>query len=84
MSLGGIMHRSKPVARKLDYFVIIKRLQRHRRSRQALWTWEIRRPLAAKFNGDECVTPQVAKLAGEKALAEFLHKVSQRQGATRS
>jgi hypothetical protein len=71
----GIMHRAKPVAERLnDYFVIIKRCGH--RSRRTHWTWEIQRrskPLGIKYNGGDFATPQDAKLAGERALIEFLH-----------
>jgi hypothetical protein len=74
----GIMHRAKPVAEKLnDYFVIIKRCGRHPSDqRRTRWTWEIQRrskPLGIKYNGGNFATPQDAKLAGERALIEFLH-----------
>jgi len=38
--------------------------------------WEIQRrskPLGIKYNGGNFATPQDAKLAGERALTEFLH-----------
>jgi hypothetical protein len=78
----GIMHRAKPVAERLDdYFVIVKRCGHHRNTRQTRWTWEIRRrstPLGVRFDGDEFATPQDARLAGETALSDLLHKLSQR------
>jgi hypothetical protein len=80
--LGTAMHRAKPVAEQRDdYFVIIKRVGRHRMARRNRWTWEIRRrsePLGVKYNGNKYPTPQDAKLAGEAALKEFLHQLSQR------
>jgi hypothetical protein len=82
MSPGdGIMQRAKrAVAQFDDYFVIIKRSQRHRRDRRGRWTWEIQRrskPLGIKYDGREFATPQDAKLAGKKALNEFLHVLAQ-------
>jgi hypothetical protein len=75
------MQRAERVraAESVDYFVIIKRFRRHRRAHQTGWTWAIRRrsrPLAVKIGGDDYVTPQDAKLAGETALSELLHKLS--------
>jgi hypothetical protein len=71
-----IMHRAEPVAETLDdYFVMVKRRGGRPPSRTR-WTWEIRRrskPLGVECNGDIFVTPQAAKLAGEKALNELLH-----------
>jgi hypothetical protein len=72
------MRRAKPVVEKLnDYFVIIKRCGRHPSDRRrTLWTWEIQRrskSLGIKYNGGNFTTPQDAKLAGERALIEFLH-----------
>jgi hypothetical protein len=78
-----IMHRAEPRAEKLDndYFVIIKRFRRRRRAHRTGWTWVIQRRskrLAVKFDGDEYVTPQAAKLAGETALKELLNNRIQR------
>jgi hypothetical protein len=77
-----MMHRTKPAAVKLDdYFVILKRRADHRKTPQTRWTWEIQRrskPLGIKFDGSEYATAQDARLAGEKALNEFLHDLSQR------
>ena len=75
MSPGGaIMHRAKRVAEPLnDYFVITKLVGP--RIRPIRWTWQIRRrsmPLSVKYDGEEYATAQDARLAGEKALKEFL------------
>jgi hypothetical protein len=76
------MHRAKPVAEKLDdYFAIIKRCGHHRTAQRTRWTWEIRRrskPHGVKYNGNDFATPQDAKIAGERALPEFLHDLSKR------
>jgi hypothetical protein len=76
------MHRAKPVAQQLDdYFVIIKRCGHHRCPPQTRWAWEIRRrskPVYVKYDGDEYLTAQDARLAGETALKEFLNNLSQR------
>jgi hypothetical protein len=82
MSLGGrIMHRAKPVAGKLDdYLVIVKRVGPPRARPRMRWTWEIRRrskPLGVKYNGNQFATPQDAKLAGETALKDLLNNLSQ-------
>jgi hypothetical protein len=85
MSLGdGIMYRAGRAAAQLDdYFLIIKRCGRNhlRRARRSRWTWEIRRrskPRSTKYSDDDFMTPQDAKLAGEMALREFLHRLRQR------
>jgi hypothetical protein len=74
------MHRAKRVAEPLgDYFVITKLVGR--RTRPIRWTWEIRRRsklLGVKYEGEEYATAQDARLAGEKALSELLHNLSQR------
>jgi len=79
MRLGDIMHRTHRAAEQPeDFFVITKRV-RHR-AFQTLWTWEIRRrskPLGVTFDGREYMTPQEARLAGEKALSEFLNDLRQ-------
>jgi hypothetical protein len=59
-----------------DYFVITKRYGRSRK----LSTWEIQRrskPLGVKFCGDSYSSEQAAKLAGEKALRQFLGDLRQ-------
>ena len=81
MSLGDdIMHRAKRVAKPLnDYFVITKLVGP--RTRPIRWTWEIRRrskPLGVKYEAEEYSTAQDARLAGETALVELLHSLSQR------
>jgi hypothetical protein len=76
------LHRAKRRAEQLDdYFLIIKRFRRHRKARQTGWTWTIQRrskPLGVIYKGDNFATPQVARLAGEKALSELLHDLGQR------
>ena len=68
------MHRAKRVAEpRNDYFVITKLVGP--RTRPIRWTWQIRRrsmPLSVKYDGEEYATAQDARLAGEKALKEFL------------
>jgi len=77
MPIGDIMQRAQRAAeRPDDYFVIVKRV-RHR-SILTRWTWEIRRrskPLGVTFDGDDYTTPQEARLAGEKALSDFLNNL---------
>ena len=74
------MHRAKRVEEPLnDYFVITKLVGP--RTRPIRWTWEIRRRsklLGVKYEGEEYATAQDARLAGEKALSELLHNLSQR------
>ena len=47
-----------------------------------LWSWEIRRipELGAKLYGKDFHSEQAAKLAGEKALHEFLKGLSEEEG----
>ena len=87
MSPGdAVMHRAKRVAEPLnDYFVITKLVGP--RTRPIRWTWEIRRrsmPLGGKYAGEEYPTAQDARLAGEKALNEFLQDLSGPQVAGRT
>jgi hypothetical protein len=64
------------------YSVLIRR----RSGRPPLWTWEIQRrpePLKVRFYEDGFKSPFAAKLAGEKALRQFLDQLAkeeQRQG----
>jgi hypothetical protein len=53
-----------------QYSVVIKR-------RGKLWTWEIRRvpELGVRLYGEDFVSPQAAKLAGEEALRELLENL---------
>ena len=79
--LGGrVVHRAKRRAALLAaYFVITKLVGP--RVRPIRWTWEIRRrsgQLGVKYDGEEYATAQDARLAGEKALNEFLNDLGQR------
>ena len=78
--LGGrVLHRAKRAAElPEDYFVITKLVGP--RVRPIRWTWEIRRrsQLGVKYDGEGYATAQDARLAGEKALSELLHDLSQR------
>jgi hypothetical protein len=72
-----------------EYFVIVKRCgpRLHKR-----WTWEIRhrskslgkrqssysKPVSTKHEADTFGSPDMAKLAGQKALEEFLDDVRAR------
>ena len=63
-----------------DYFVIVKFVGLPR-ARPKRWTWEIRlrsKQLGVKYEGEEYVTAQDARLAGEKALNELLHDLGER------
>ena len=48
-----------------------------------IWTWEIQRrtkPLGVKLSGVDFKTESAAKLAGEKALMEFLDRLADEEG----
>jgi hypothetical protein len=74
------LHRAKRAAElPEDYFVITKLVGPG--TLPIRWTWEIQRrsmPLGVKYDGEEYATAQDARLAGEKALSELLHDLSQR------
>jgi hypothetical protein len=60
-----------------NYFVATKR-----RGRPRQWAWEIQRrskPLGVRLNGDGFKSEFAAKLAGEKALREFLDALAQEE-----
>jgi hypothetical protein len=64
--------------RSNEYFVVITS-----RGRPPIWTWEIQRrpkPLGVKFSGVDFKTESAAKLAGEKALMEFLDRLAGEEG----
>jgi hypothetical protein len=56
------------------YSVIIRR---HGRQRKKLWAWEIHRDpgLGVRIYGENFISPQAAKLAGEKALSALLESL---------
>jgi hypothetical protein len=60
-----------------DFFVAV---QRRRRLRE--WSWEIQRrskPLGVRLDGDGFKSEFAAKLAGEKALRDFLDGLAQEE-----
>src|SRR5262249_8060913 len=71
---GLVMRHAKPATKGLDYFVIVKPCA-PRRTRRTHWTWDVRcrsEPPRSEFVGGLYMTPQEARLAGVKALSEFL------------
>jgi hypothetical protein len=60
-----------------DFFVAVKRRRRLRE-----WSWEIQRrskPLGVRLDGDGFKSEVAAKLAGEKALRDFLDGLAQEE-----
>ena len=60
-----------------DFFVAVKRRRRLRE-----WSWEIQRrskPLGVRLDGDGFKSEFAAKLAGEKALRDFLDGLAQEE-----
>jgi hypothetical protein len=60
-----------------EYFVVTSS-----RGRPSIWTWEIQsrpKPLGIKLGGADFNSEPGAKLAGEKALIEFLDRLSGRK-----
>ena len=50
------------------------------RGRPPVWTWQLQRrpkPLGIIISGADFQTEAAAKLAGEKALIEFLHRLAE-------
>jgi hypothetical protein len=79
---GAFNFRTMPARpRTEEYFVVTVA-----RGRPPVWTWEIRRrptPLGIILSGAEFRTETDAKLAGEKALVEFLVRLgAEEQGAS--
>jgi hypothetical protein len=58
-----------------EYFVVTMS-----RGRPLVWTWQLQRrpePLGIIISGADFQTETAAKLAGEKALIEFLHRLAE-------
>jgi hypothetical protein len=56
-----------------DYFVTVE-------GSKSSWSWQIHRtsqPLGVKIIGDPLRTEQAARLAGEKALRDFLERLTE-------
>jgi hypothetical protein len=66
-----------------DFYVIVTRNKRRKiyiRRAKTLWSWEIVRrskPLDVRLRGAGFLTEPAAKLAGEKALKEILHRLQE-------
>jgi hypothetical protein len=67
---GAVLARTRPD----EYFVVTRS-----RGRPPVWTWQIQRrprPLGVIISGADFKTEAAAKLAGEKALVEFLDRLA--------
>lgn len=73
--LWGLQGESMLAQLAQEYFVVTIS-----RGRPPVWTWQLQRrpqPLGIILSGADFQTEAAAKLAGEKALIEFLHRLAE-------